>query len=206
MAELTFDESVLRFKDNEDRFDLFVNDAVGYLTREGVSVESVQAFMARLETEILSGNIILGVEVVTALPGSPEMGRLYSLTQTDGLAPVGLYAYDGNGFICFAQYEDISLPDWTGAVSQVLYSGVSYQVDVVAAVTSLDLTMTTNGLSRVLVDNPSLYAIEEPTGLYKMTTAGLDDLDTEKFRLMLQLDNAATTPLYEISTTESVLT
>lgn len=53
MAEqLPFDEAVVRFKDNEERFDLFINDAVGYLTREGVSVESIRAFLDRLETEI----------------------------------------------------------------------------------------------------------------------------------------------------------
>lgn len=55
MAELPFDESVVRFKENEVRFDDFINDAVGYLTREGVSVESIQAFLARLESEITAG-------------------------------------------------------------------------------------------------------------------------------------------------------
>lgn len=50
--QIPFDESIVRFKENEVRFDDFINDAVGYLTREGVSVESIQAFLARLEEEI----------------------------------------------------------------------------------------------------------------------------------------------------------
>lgn len=50
--QLPLDEAVAQFKDNEERFDLFINNAVGYLTREGVSVESIQAFLARLEEEV----------------------------------------------------------------------------------------------------------------------------------------------------------
>lgn len=50
--QLPLDDAIARLKDNEERFDLFVNDAVGYLTREGVSVESIQAFLGRLETEV----------------------------------------------------------------------------------------------------------------------------------------------------------
>lgn len=53
MAQLPLDDALNRFKDNEERLDLFINDAVGYLTHEGISVESIQAFLARLETEIL---------------------------------------------------------------------------------------------------------------------------------------------------------
>lgn len=66
MAEeqLPLDEATVRFKDNEVRFDLFINDAVGYLTREGVSVESIIAFLARLELEIL-GYQALGPRVGT---------------------------------------------------------------------------------------------------------------------------------------------
>ena len=77
--QLPFDESVLRLKDNEVRFDEFINDAVGYLTREGVSVESIQAFLARLEDEV-TGYIALGPRVDTLETGMGAVeGRLDDL-------------------------------------------------------------------------------------------------------------------------------
>ena len=49
MAQLPIDEAVGRFKENEDRFDKFVNDDTGYTSTTGAAVESVPAFLEREE-------------------------------------------------------------------------------------------------------------------------------------------------------------
>ena len=48
MAELPLDQAVPRFKANEDRLDTFVNSATGYTTSGGVSVQSIQQFLASI--------------------------------------------------------------------------------------------------------------------------------------------------------------
>ena len=48
MAELPLDQAVPRFKANEDRLDTFVNSATGYTTSGGVSVQSIQEFLASI--------------------------------------------------------------------------------------------------------------------------------------------------------------
>ena len=48
MAELPLDQAVPRFKENEDRLDTFVNSATGYTTSGGVSVQSIQQFLASI--------------------------------------------------------------------------------------------------------------------------------------------------------------
>ena len=50
MAELPLDQAVPRFKENEDRLDTFVNSATGYTTSGGVSVQSIQQFLASIGT------------------------------------------------------------------------------------------------------------------------------------------------------------
>lgn len=52
MAKLPIDEALNRFKDNEDRFNKFVNDDAGYTSSAGENVESVPAFLERIESEI----------------------------------------------------------------------------------------------------------------------------------------------------------
>ncbi|MBN46209.1 MAG: hypothetical protein CMH23_07015 [Methylophaga sp.] len=49
MAQVPIDEAVDRFKNNEDRFDKFINDDVGYNASTGEAVESVKAFLSRFE-------------------------------------------------------------------------------------------------------------------------------------------------------------
>jgi len=51
MAELPLDQAVPRFKENEDRLDTFVNSATGYTTSGGVSVQSIQQFLASIGSD-----------------------------------------------------------------------------------------------------------------------------------------------------------
>ena len=50
MAQLPIDEATNRFKENEDRFDTFVNDETGYTSSGGQHVESLPEFLERIET------------------------------------------------------------------------------------------------------------------------------------------------------------
>lgn len=77
MAQLPLDDALNRFKDNEERLDLFINDAVGYLTHEGISVESIQAFLARLETEIL------GFQAEALVPRVETLDDRVTVLETD---------------------------------------------------------------------------------------------------------------------------
>lgn len=52
MAQLPPDQAINRFKENEDRFDKFVNDATGYVSSGGATVESLQEFLARAEQTV----------------------------------------------------------------------------------------------------------------------------------------------------------
>lgn len=52
MAQLPIDEALNRFKDNEDRLDKFVNSDAGYTASTGEPVESIPAFLERVESEI----------------------------------------------------------------------------------------------------------------------------------------------------------
>lgn len=48
MAEVPLDQAVPRFTANENRLDIFVNNATGYTTSGGVDVQSIQEFLASI--------------------------------------------------------------------------------------------------------------------------------------------------------------
>lgn len=52
MTQLPADEAIVRFKENEDRFNQFVNSDEGYTSSGGEAVESIPAFLERVESEI----------------------------------------------------------------------------------------------------------------------------------------------------------
>lgn len=60
MAQLPLDQGIVRFKENEDRFDQFVNDPEGYTSSGGVAVESVREFLARMESTLASYGTLIG--------------------------------------------------------------------------------------------------------------------------------------------------
>ena len=62
MSQLPIDQALLRFKDNEERFVLFVNDNEGYNRDTGAPVESIPHFLARVESEISATGAIAVTE------------------------------------------------------------------------------------------------------------------------------------------------
>lgn len=67
MAQLPTDEAIARLKQNEDRFDKFVNDETGYTSSGGASVESIQEFLARVEQTIAAYGTLIGFPTLAAL-------------------------------------------------------------------------------------------------------------------------------------------
>lgn len=130
---------------------------------------------------------------VSALPSAPNAGMLYYLSASSGNYPTGLYSHDGTGWFCIFQTGMATLTAWTGDVSDSLVSGVTYDVTVSGAVTSLDLTISTTGSAIVATDNTSgSYAITGPTGVYKRGSIGLDDLSTDRAEITITKSNYGT--------------
>lgn len=93
---------------------------------------------------------------------------------------------------------------WVGDITTELEAGKFYVATVTGDITSLDITMTTDGECRILIVNDGPYTIAEPTSGYKMTSSGLDDLSASSVRLGVQRDTVIGLPQYEYSATERV--
>lgn len=136
---------------------------------------------------------------VATLPASPIASVLYHLTSTNGFAPKGVYTYT-NGWSCIEQLEELTLT-WSGNVNIVLYTGVSYIVDISADITLLEPTMTTDGDCRLIFNNPDGYDIVNPTGnfIYKTGDEGLSAMMYESVRVIIQRDTVGVNIEYEYS-------
>jgi hypothetical protein len=139
---------------------------------------------------------------VSTLPGSPVVGMIYVLDTATTYNPEGEYVNDGVGWKCLNQDSSIALPDWTGAVTQELIPGVSYTVDVTANVTALNLTLTTRGISSVIISNAGgAYTIIDPSGAEKRGSNGLDGLsETASVEFVISREGAS----YTVSAIERV--
>ncbi len=158
MAELPFDEAVVRLGENEARFDLFVNDAVGYLTSEGVSVESIIAFLARLETEILGFQAAAILPLVEVLEGGNPGNRVVVKASADfgAIDSTKVYLVDGivdmTGVSVEVPAGGIVLVGLSSGVSQLVCSDNSYTMFISAvggcgSVSTMDLNFTVDGTS-----------------------------------------------------------
>lgn len=127
---------------------------------------------------------------VTTLPASPISECLYYLTATDNFAPKGLYVYN-NGWVCKTCLETLVLPNMEYNVNLSLYTGVSYVTTLTAPVTYFNITLPTDGICRILINNPSEYSIDGISGGYKTTEFGLDAFTSgaSSIRLTVQRDS-----------------
>lgn len=92
---LPLNDSLDRFKQNEERVQKFVNDPDGYVATTGEPVESIPAFLARVETEIeettgtVEENLVASVAAKNAAEAARDAsalnGRVYGTTAA-GLA------------------------------------------------------------------------------------------------------------------------
>jgi len=121
---------------------------------------------------------------VSSLPVSSQSATtIYSLTQVDNTAkaPVGLYTWNGNGWICIHQYATYPLT-LSGAVTTVAIPGVEYAVTLNGNITSLVVNVASIGTVLFKVTNGSSYSVVDPTNGSRTvkirTDTGADDLAT----------------------------
>lgn len=143
MADLPLDQSVSRFKDNEDRLDKFVNDDTGYTSSGGLSVESIPAFLDRVEGEInttvgtVAGNVALAQSAATTAEAARDAALLSAVIYPDvasGLASTT----DGDYFSVLSgnlnEYVVLYSNDTGSAVQEKVYPsayGVNQRVNQV---------------------------------------------------------------------------
>ena len=142
---------------------------------------------------------------VTTLPATPISSVLYNLTETDGFAPKGVYIYT-NGWGCIEQVEQLTL-SWSGDVDIILYTGVSYIVNITDDVTSLLVNMTSDGECRFVLNNPDNYVVTKPIhqSIYKTGEDGLDSIGHPSVRMIVQRDSIMLSVMYEYSTFTRIL-
>lgn len=150
MAQLPIDEAINRFKDNEERLAAFVNDSVGYNRDTGAPVESIPAFLNRVESEISATGAIaiteankqaaeLAKNTAVAAKTSSEVARDASITaKNDAItaknAAEAAAAGASNGVV-------------GKATKALLDASLAYADGTIALVTN-DTTPTNNGYYR----------------------------------------------------------
>lgn len=114
MAQLPLDEGINRFQQNEERVDKFVNDAAGYTTSGGQAVESIPAFLARVEAEIeaspwtVAANLTASQTARTGAEAARDAAQLSA----------GVYATTAAGLAATTNGKYFSVP--SGALSEYL--------------------------------------------------------------------------------------
>lgn len=142
--------------------------------------------------------------MVTTLPVSPIPLCVYYLTEVDGTAPIGLYTHN-NGWICKTCFETLTLPDANGMINYNLYTGASYVVNIVGEISGIDINLSSDGLCRILLKNPSAFTVGEPYGGYRTTEFAFDALNAESVRFTVQRDTINGTTSNEYASVERVL-
>lgn len=85
---------------------------------------------------------------VATLPtgGDIVTGRLYRLTATDGMAPVGIYSHDGTGWTCVECTAALAIGNLGATPALSLISGAWYTFVIDQTVTSATIVMSRPGL------------------------------------------------------------
>lgn len=151
MAQLPIDEALNRFKDNETRFDDFVNGAEGYTTSGGTPVESIPAFLERVESEINATDAIAITEAnktaaaasATAAAGSASTASTGATNATNAKT-----AAETARDAAIAAAAGVSAGGVVGkATKALLDADLAHPADTVGYVTN-DTTAANNGLYR----------------------------------------------------------
>lgn len=92
MAQLPLEEAIERFKGNEERIDQFVNDADGYTSSGGQPVESLPAFLSRVEQEV--GTVADNLAAAQAAQSAAEAAAAAVAAAPTSIAAVPVPVYD----------------------------------------------------------------------------------------------------------------
>lgn len=150
MAQLPIDEAINRFKDNEVRFDDFVNDSTGYNRDNGAPVESIPAFLNRIESEISATGAIA---ITEANKTASEAAKNIALTAQAGAETARDAAITAKGDAITAKNDAVaaaagaSLSIVGKATKALLDAALAYADGTIGLVTN-DPTATNNGYYR----------------------------------------------------------
>jgi len=151
MSQLPIDEAINRFKENEERFDKFVNDEQGYTSSSGQNVESVPAFLERVEGEInATGAIAITEANKTAAAASATAAAGSASTASTGAtnATSAKTAAETARDAAIAAAAGVSAGGVVGkATKALLDADLAHPADTVGYVTN-DSTAANNGLYR----------------------------------------------------------
>lgn len=127
MAQLPLDEAVSRFQQNEDRVDKFVNDPTGYTSSGGQVVESLPAFLERVETDIqnTTGAIASNVSAAQSAQAAAEAAR------DAAQLSAGVYATTTAGLAATTNGEYFSVPSANANEYLMLYKNNAGVADLV---------------------------------------------------------------------------
>jgi len=150
MAQLPIDEAINRFKDNEVRFDDFVNDSTGYNRDNGAPVESIPAFLNRIESEISATGAIA---ITQANKTAAEAAKNIALTAQAGAETARDAAITAKGDAITARNDAVAAA--AGASLSIVGKATKAELDAALAfvdgtigLVTNDATATNNGYYR----------------------------------------------------------
>lgn len=151
MTQLPIDEALNRFKDNEARFDEFVNGTEGYTTSGGTPVESLPAFLERVESEIDATGAIAITEANKTAAAASATAAAGSASTASTSATNALNAKTAAETARDAAIAAVAGASAGGVVGKatkaLLDADLAHPADTVGYVTN-DTTAANNGLYR----------------------------------------------------------
>lgn len=109
MAQLPLNEAISRIKQNDERFNKFLNTGQGYIAEDGTEVEGVIGFLNRIESEVSGGAVAV----------NDGVGEIADNDYT-GLGVVAFNFYhvqgDAGGGKFFVDYDDTTSEDDLGSI------------------------------------------------------------------------------------------
>lgn len=139
MATIPFDEAINRFKDNEVRLDDFVNDPTGYNRDNGAPVESIPAFLERIESEISATGAIA---ITEANKTASEAAKNIALTAQAGAQTARDAAVTAKGDAITARNDAVAAA--AGASLSIVGKATKAELDAALAFVDGTIGLVTN--------------------------------------------------------------
>lgn len=149
MAQLPAQAAIVRFTENENRLDKFVNDPASYTNSAGAVVESIPAFINRKEDEIDAVAAIATTAANVALSQTARVGA--ESARDASLIQAGVYVDEPTGRAAVAD-------------------GVAFKVQGLGDIAAYEYRRTNSAASVLIASYPSKFAIDnKKIGLNRST-------------------------------------
>ncbi len=201
MAQLPLEEAIVRFKGNEERIEQFVNDADGYTSSAGQPVESLPAFLSRVEQEVgtVADNLAAAQAAQSAAEAARDAARLSA----------GVYVSTAAGIAAVVDGAYFSVPSADSSEHLILYRRSG------AAATEIKRYPSTAALAAIdprrklgKLTTPAVYSVEDASGNQVLRVLGDGSVELMRLDVMgkplrvLRSDGSA---VMEVGSTGSLL-